>query len=506
MINVLGAGGSDAEPGWLVATRWSRAQPPGHSIYRRRPRGSNVIRNEGTLARTPRHGHALRSIVAGVEAAHPRNVVDSALGLSGGRLAVGDEQYRLAGFDDVVVLGGGKPAGQVATALETLLGDRLDGGVVVTDTPAETTRIDVVEGTHPLPSATNVEATRRLLDRAATATADDLVLVVIGGGGSALLCAPAGGLSVEADRTGTDRLLASGATIDEINAVRKHLSAVKGGQLARELAPATAVGLVFSDVVDDPLDVIASGPTAPDPTTYADALGVLDRYDVEVPESVGATLERGRQGDRPETPAGGDPAFERVTNHVLANNRTALEAAADVCRAAGYAPAILSAGIEGEASDVGSVHAAVARSCLAAGEPFEPPVALLSGGETTVTVRGDGRGGPNQEFALAAAVDLAGDDPTPDAAGDLERDADGTGVILASVDTDGIDGSTGAAGALVDGVTVVDSGDAQRALADNDAYTYLADRDALVRTGPTGTNVNDLRVVLVGDADDPQGR
>jgi hydroxypyruvate reductase len=463
-----------------------------------------VIRNEGVLARTPRHGHALRSIVAGIEAAHPQRVVDAALDLAEGRLAVGDEQYRLAGFDDVVVLGGGKPAGQAATALETLLGDRLDGGVVVTDAPTGTDRIDVVKGTHPLPSGKNVEATRRLLDRAAAATADDLALVVIGGGGSALLCGPAGGLSVEAYRTVTDRLLASGATIDEINAVRKHLSAVKGGQLARELAPATAVGLVFSDVVGDPLDVIASGPTAPDPTTYADALDVLDRYDVAVPESVGSILERGRRGDRPETPVAGDPALDRVHNHVLANNRTALDAAADACWEAGYSPAILSAGIEGEASDVGGVHAAIARSCLATGEPFEPPVALLSGGETTVTVRGDGRGGPNQEFALAAAVALAADSAADAGPGDPERD--GTGVILASVDTDGIDGSTDAAGALVDGTAVADSGDARGALADNDAYTYLADRDALVRTGPTGTNVNDLRVVLVGDPGEPPRR
>jgi hydroxypyruvate reductase len=451
-----------------------------------------MIRNESALARSARHEHALRSIEAGIEAAYPRTVVESALSLTDGLLSVGDEQYRLGEFEEVLVLGGGKPAGQVAAALEELLGEHLDGGLVVTDTPADTSRIDVVEGTHPLPSTANVEGTRRLLDRAGAAIADDLVLVVVGGGGSALLCAPADGVPLEAYRTVTDQLLESGATIDGINAVRKHLSAIKGGQLARALAPATAVGLAFSDVVGDPLDVIASGPTAPDPTTYEDALGVLGRFDVDAPDAVRAALDRGAQGERPETPTEGDAAVQHVRNHVLANNRTALDAAAAVCEDAGYRLAILSAGIEGEAREVGRVHAAIADSCMATGEPFEPPVALLSGGETTVTVRGEGRGGPNQEVALGAAIDLATE-------GGGDGAADDCGPILASVDTDGIDGATDAAGALVDGRTVTDRRAAQRALADNDAYAHLADRDALVLTGPTGTNVNDLRVVLVGE-------
>ena len=211
---------------------------------------------------------------------------------------------------------------------------------------------------------------------------------------------------------------------------------------------------------------------------------------VEAGDTVRAMLDRGANGERPETPTEGDAAVQHVRNHVLANNRTALDAAAAVCEDAGYRLAILSAGIEGEAREVGRVHAAIADSCMATGESFEPPVALLSGGETTVTVRGEGRGGPNQEVALGAAIDLA-------AAGGVGA-ADG-GPVLASVDTDGIDGATDAAGALVDGATVTDRRAAQRALADNDAFTYLNDRDALVLTGPTGTNVNDLRVVLVGE-------
>lgn len=443
-----------------------------------------MIENDATLARSPHHEAALESIVAGIEAADPRTVVPEALGLSGERLAVGEESYRLDEFENVVVLGGGKPAGHVAAALVGLLGDRIDGGLVVTDDPAEAGPVDIVAGTHPLPSAANVTATRRMLDRAGAATADDLVLVVVGGGGSALLCAPAADVSVDDYRATTDQLLDSGATIDEINAVRKHLSAIKGGQLARELAPATAVGLVFSDVVDDRLDVIASGPTAPDPTTYADAIAVLDRYGIDLPGSVESILESGARGQRAETPGAESP----VSNHVLANNRTALDAAAAVCEQAGYTPAVLSAAIEGEARVVGQIQAAIARSCLTEGDPFEPPVALLSGGETTVTVRGDGRGGPNQEFALGAAIDLGvsnGGAATPE-------------VVVAGVDTDGIDGGTDAAGAIVDETTVTEKRDGAAALAANDAFPYLDERNALVRTGPTGTNVNDLRVVLVG--------
>ncbi len=442
-----------------------------------------MINNRETLARTPTHEHVCRAIEAGIDAATPAMVLASGLDYQNGELTVGREVVDLDEFDRVLVVGGGNGAGAVTAELEAQLGDRIDGGVVVTDNPTETTRVEQIEGTHPLPSAANIEGTRRLLDTARETTADDLVLTVITGGGSALLCSPAD-ISLEKYRSVTATLLESGATIDEINAVRKHLSTIKGGQLARELAPATVVGLVFSDVVGNRLDVIASGPITPDESTYEDATRVLDRYGIDVPDSVRELLEAGRQGERPETPGPGATIFEGVRTEILADNRTALDAAAETLADCGYQTAILSDQIEGEASDVGGVHSQIAHACETTGEPFSPPIALLSGGETTVTVTGDGSGGPNQEFALRVAVDIAGTD-----------------VIAGAVDTDGIDGSTEVAGGLVDGETVDDSRQAEQALDANDAFGYLDERTCLVRTGPTGTNVNDLRILLVGESD-----
>ncbi len=442
-----------------------------------------MIRNESDLTRTPKHTHALDAIAAGIEAAHPETVVEEAVSLDGEILTIADEQYLLDDYERILVLGGGKPAGAVAKALETVLGSSLDDGLVVTDTPAETETVIAHEGKHPLPTAANVEGAERLLARAAAVGPDDLVLVVITGGGSALMTAPVDGVSLDDYRDLTEQLLYSGATVDELNAVRKHLSRLKGGRLARELAPATTVGVVFSDVVGNPLDVIASGPTAPDNSTYADALAVLERYEIDAPDGVIAVLEAGARGEKRETPSPDDELFETVTNYVLADNRTALEGATRVCEERGYTTTILSSRIEGEARDVGGMLAAVAQECLDTGDPFDPPVALLSGGETTVTVTGEGTGGPNQECVLAAALELVGED-----------------VVFGCVDTDGIDGPTDAAGALVDGETVADSDEAtaQAALDDNDAYGYLDSVGCLARTGPTGTNVNDLRLLLIG--------
>jgi hydroxypyruvate reductase len=439
------------------------------------------VRNRADLARNDAHELVLDCLEAGIEAARPERVLADALSLSGGQLRIGGDVYDLHAYDDVLVLGGGKAAGQVVTALEGLLGDRLDGGVVVTDDPVETDRVDTVAGSHPVPSETGVEGARRVLDRAADADERTLVLAVITGGGSALLPAPAGDLSLAAVRETTTRLLESGATIDEINAVRKHRSAIKGGRLAAAAAPATIATLAFSDVVGDDPGVIASGPTAPDPTTFDDALAVLDRYDLAVPAPVRDHLDAGAAGDREETP-GPDADFSHVRYHLLADAWTALDAARAVADDAGYETVALSSRVRGEAREQGLAHAAVAEETVATANPVEPPAVVLSGGETTVTVRGDGSGGPNQEFALRAALEL------PD------------GAVLGTVDTDGRDGGTDAAGALVDSETVTDAETAalaRDALGDNDAEPFLADRDALVWTGQTGTNVNDLRVLVV---------
>ena len=316
---------------------------------------------------------------------------------------------------------------------------------------------------------------------AEAATEETLVLGVVTGGGSALLPAPADDLSLENVQQVTDELLASGAAIDEINAVRKHLSALKGGRLAEAAAPATVVGLVFSDVVGNDLDVVASGPFVPDASTYEEALAVVDRYALDVPASVRTRLERGVQGDVPETPDPGDPVFEGVETHVLADGFTALDAARDEAVERGYDAHVLSSRIRGEAREAARSHVAIAEEMRATGNPFDPPAVVLSGGETTVTLRGDGDGGPNQEFALSAALEL-----------------DEENVVVASVDTDGVDGASEAAGAVVDARTVTDDeSDAHDALEGNDSLPFLDAHDALVVTGPTGTNVNDLRVMVV---------
>ncbi|WP_306052260.1 glycerate kinase type-2 family protein [Natronococcus wangiae] len=445
-------------------------------------------------AKTPARETALAALDAGITAALPETVVDSTVALEGETLRVRDGEYDLERFDRIVVLGGGKATGGVAAALVDLLESRIDDGVVVTTAPDEEAigPVTVREGDHPTPSRRNVDATRELLERADAAGERTLVLAAITGGASALCCAPADGLSLGALQETTNALLESGASIDEINAVRKHCSAIKGGQLAHRAAPATVVTLAISDVVGDDPSVIGSGPTVPDASAFDDAVAVLERYDLrdEVPATVAERLERGAAGEIEETPAEGDLAVANADWYALANGRTAVDAARDVARERGYEPLVLSSRLTGEAREVGRVHAAIGTEIAADGDPLEPPAVALSGGEVTVTVDGDGGdgsvgiGGPNQELALAAGLEFA---------------ASGTEAVLASVDTDGIDGPTDAAGAIVDGETIdpEDEETARRALAENDVYGALEDLDALLETGYTGTNVNDLRVLVV---------
>jgi hydroxypyruvate reductase len=329
-----------------------------------------------------------------------------------------------------------------------------------------------------------VESTQQVREHLAEADERTLVLAIVTGGASALLPAPVESVSLSDLRMTTEALLESGADISELNAVRKHLSTLKGGGLARRAAPATVVSLVFSDVVGNDLGVIASGPVSPDETTFSDALSVLDRYELAVPDAVRNHLERGASGDVPETPKPGDPVFDRVTTHILADGYTALDAAAEVASDRGYTSCILSSRVRGEAREAAKSHVAVGEEAVATGNPIAAPAVILAGGESTVDVRGDGHGGPNLEFALSAALEFTED------------------FVLAAVDTDGKDGGTDVAGALVDTETVPDAEAARDALARNDAATYLASRDALVRTGPTGTNVNDFRVLVAGHIDD----
>ena len=329
-----------------------------------------MIRERDRLARSPAHETALACIEAGIEAAHPERVVEDSVSLESDSLRVADATYDLAACDEIVVVGGGKAAAGVAAALETELGEAFAGGVVVTDTPVETDRVDVVEASHPVPDEAGVDGARRVQETVERAGAGTLVLAVITGGGSALLPAPAGDLSLSDLRATTDALLESGAAIDEINAVRRHASTLKGGRLAAAAAPATVVTLAFSDVVGDDLGVIASGPTVPDPTTYAEAVAVLDRYDLDVPAAVREHLAAGAAGDIPETP-GPDGDFGHVSTHVLANAWTAVAAAREVVRERGYDPLVLSTRVRGEAREQGLAHVAVAEEVAATGTPVD---------------------------------------------------------------------------------------------------------------------------------------
>ena len=419
--------------------------------------------------RLRRHGRAI--LKAAIQAANPAAAVVREL-----------TRHNLDRYQRIFVVGAGKASGTMARAAEKILGRRITAGWVnVKDgDPARCRRITLHPSGHPVPNAEGQFGAMQIAQLAGTSGPRDLIICLISGGASALMPLPAEGISLAAKQEATRLLLACGATIHEMNAVRKHLSAIKGGHLARLAAPSTVISLILSDVVGDDLDVIGSGPTAPDCTTFATALAVLDRYAIRsrVAPEVRHRLEQGSG----ETPKPSDPLFNRVRNLVIGSNQQSLNAAAAHAKQLGYRTVILSSTMQGETRDVASVHAAIARQIRTTGQPFHPPACVISGGETTVTIRGSGLGGRNQEFALAAAMGIVG-----------LRD-----VLILSGGTDGSDGPTTAAGALADGKTINRSKlDARQALAANDSNRFFAELDDLVVTGPTGTNVMDIHLILV---------
>lgn len=432
----------------------------------------------------------LRAIVdAALAAVEPEAAVRGHLSMAEGTIVAGDVAFPLDEVDRVIVVGAGKAGVPMARAVEAVLGDRIDAGTVVVPhgQAGDLETIRIHEAGHPVPDQAGVRAGREVVEALVGLDEKTLVICLISGGGSALLVCPAAGVALEDLQATNEALLACGATIVEINTVRKHLSAVKGGQLARAAAPARVLTLILSDVVGDPLDAIASGPTVADTTSFADCLAIVDRYGLEelLPTTVLRRLRDGAGGDLAETPKPGDAVFDRVTNVLVANNDSAVRAAARAADELGYKSLVLSTLIEGETRDVAKVHAAIAREVRASGRPCGPPCCLISGGETTVTLRGDGRGGRNQEFVLAAALDIAGAE----------------GITVCSIGTDGIDGTTDAAGAVADGRTVersVAAGlDPHASLENNDSHAVFAALDDLVVTGPTDTNVMDVRLVLI---------
>jgi glycerate 2-kinase len=426
---------------------------------------------------------------AGVTAADPYRAVARHVSVEQGVLLVSDKAYQLQDYQRIVVVGAGKASARMAQALEDLLGKRISCGIINVKHgySVPLAAISVNEASHPLPDEAGLRGARAIAGLASQANDGDLIFCLISGGGSALLPAPADGVTLEEKVRTTRLLLDCGATIQEMNAVRKHISNVKGGRLADLAFPATVISLILSDVVGDRLDVIASGPTAADETTFADCLRIVQKYHLEtrIPPAVWQLLHRGASGALKETPKAGDPVFARVQNLIVGNNRSALDAARKRAESLGYSTLLLSSFIEGETRIVAALHSAIAKEIIASGNPVQRPGCVISGGETTVTMRGAGLGGRNQEFALAAALDIAG-------AGN---------VAILSGATDGSDGPTDAAGALADGTTASRSRalglDAQVFLDENDSYHFFTQMGDLLITGPTFTNVMDLRVVVV---------
>jgi glycerate 2-kinase len=441
-----------------------------------------------------------------LDAVDPAAAVRKHLRLDGETLVIegqGEQRFDLRQYERVLVVGGGKAGAPMTVAAAQVLGPRLTEGAVVVKyghcSPDEAHRIaesgiSILEAAHPIPDAASIDGAQRIEALLQQATERDLVLALLSGGGSALLTLPAAGISLADLQSTTQTLLSCGATINEMNTIRKHLSRLKGGGLARLAAPAAVICLTLSDVVGDPLDVIASGPTVPDPMTFADAWKIVEKYQIApaLPSAVVAHLQRGLRGETADTPKPGDEVFKRVTNAVIGSNRQACQAAVAQAEALGLHAAVLTTYLEGEAREVGKIAAGLAKG-LSHGETSCPwpttmplPACLILGGETTVTLRGGGRGGRNSEAALAAAISLAGWED----------------VLIAFLATDGTDGPTDAAGAFADGGTLDRAArlglDAADYLARNDSYTFFQGIDDLIITGPTQTNVNDIVLILVG--------
>ncbi|MFZ0592517.1 MAG: glycerate kinase [Bryobacteraceae bacterium] len=429
---------------------------------------------------------------AGLRAANVTEAVKRNLKLARGSLRAGEETLALGNFDRIYMVGAGKACTAMAYAVEEIVGtDRIAGGVINVKhghTKPKPKRIKVYECGHPVPDEQGEQGAREMEELLRGLNRRDLVFVLISGGASALLPAPAPPVTLAAKQKVTNQLLKCGADIFELNAVRKHLSLLKGGQLASLAYPATVVSLILSDVIGDPLDVIGSGPTAPDNSTFGDALRVLSKFQLtkSVPRSVMARLEEGAAGRVPETPKAGDRIFENVHNVLVGSNRLALQAAAREAKRLGYHTLILSSSIQGETREAARTHAEILREIISSDGLISRPACLLSGGETIVTVRGTGKGGRNQEFALASAIYLSNEE----------------NWAVLSAGTDGTDGPTDAAGAFADVSTVRRAArlgiSADRHLIENNAYPFFDSTGDLIKTGPTGTNVMDLRVLLAG--------
>jgi hydroxypyruvate reductase len=435
---------------------------------------------------------AHQMIKAALKAVDPFQTVLAHLKRHKNNLTCGSQVYNLDHYDRVRVIGFGKGSAPMAQAVHTLLADKITGGLVIVKynhtlpSTIDISPIELVEAGHPVPDSNGLEYTKNLSSFLTDSAEGDLILCLISGGGSALLVQPVSEVSLADLQSLTKHLLEAGATINEINTIRKHLSKVKGGWLAQLAKPATLVSLILSDVGGDPLDIIASGPTTPDPSTFTDALAILEKYQLigQVEPNVLSYLLAGSTGKQPETPKPGDTAFDKVQNVIIANNHMAIAAAADKGRSLDLNSAYLTPFIEGEARRVAHKIAALAQNLSQESGLLRKPIALILGGETTVTIKGEGLGGRNQELALATAIEIQ-DQPN---------------LLVAYFATDGNDGPTDAAGAFADGQTIAKATavgmDAQAYLDNNDSYHFFQAIDDLIITGPTNTNVNDIALIL----------
>jgi glycerate 2-kinase len=433
--------------------------------------------------------HAQAIFQAALEAADPGRCILDSVQLKSDTLSIQDLDFSFRDVSKIVVIGAGKATPAMAVAIESILGNRIAGGSINTKyhhrQPLE--YIQTTECGHPLPDQAGVDGTERILNLIDHLDPDALIIALFSGGGSALLPAPVSPITLAEKQLTTQLLLECGATIGQTNTIRKHLSEIKGGLLARRAYPAQVVSLLISDVIGDHLDTIASGPAYPDATTYADCIDLVEHFDLKskLPTSVYQRLTGGMKGSIPDTPDATEACFNRTHSRIIGNNTLAIEAATKKAWQLGYQPLVLSSRIAGETQDVAHVHTAVAQQVRISGQPIAAPACIISGGETTVTLRGNGKGGRNQEFALAAALDLD----------------DWKDITILSAGTDGTDGPTDAAGAIVDGQTVsrakAQNIDPADFLLRNDSYSFFKALDDLLITGPTGTNVMDLRLLLI---------
>ena len=449
---------------------------------------AELIENGETEAARRARRLSLEAVEVALAAVEPGRLIKSKLSVRGGQLVVQDTSFALERFRRILVIGGGKAGGPMAKALESVLGDRITAGIVnVPDSQTSgrdgSGRIKLHRATHPLPSRAGIEGVELMLDLVGKPTKDDLIICLISGGGSSLLPMPREGVPL-ADKIEVTRwLLRAGATIQELNIVRKHLSSLKGGWLAQRLYPSVVLSLVISDVVGNRLDSIASGPLYPDSSTFSDAVHVLKKFNVweRIPDSVTAELRRGEEGKIPETPKPGSRYFRNVSNVIIGSNDDASNAAVRRLKSRGQRPVLLTTSLEGEARFAGMFMGSV----LLHADAMPEPSSYVVGGETTVTVSGEGRGGRNQEFALGAALKTDGN----------KR------VAMVALGTDGLDGATDAAGAIIDGSTIGRGRSLgfspEEILRQNDTFRFFGSLGDLVMTGATGTNVNDIAVAAV---------